>query len=308
MSSLDPALQQSLRRGRLGHAYLFIGPNRGDLEMCARALAKALNCEKNDAPSEKFCGKCDACARIDAENHPDVRWIRPESKSRRITVDEIRAFERAVNLKSSTARVKIGVIVDADCMVESAANAFLKTLEEPPPQSLILLLTRSPERLLATIVSRCLKINFGASKSREFSARQQKIAEILAKFLQKNMPPVVAAYGFWRHVQQVLSEIRAEKQAESEKSLEKLEQFELDSAARKRFEDEAAARAQSEYLREREEILQAMLWFFRDLWVKEDGQKAESALETVEDLAADLARGVSEPLAFEVAFLRIFGR
>ena len=144
-------LRRSLERGRLAHAYLFSGRRGSGKEAMARTLAKALNCLEQDFDS---CDRCDSCRRIDEVVHPDVYWVRPESKSRRITVDQIREFERAVNLKPARARVKVGVIVDADCMGEEASNAFLKTLEEPPAQTVILLLTAEPHRLLPTILSR----------------------------------------------------------------------------------------------------------------------------------------------------------
>ena len=151
-------LRRSLERGRLAHAYLLIGPRGTGKEAVAQTLAQALNCleQEHDA-----CGRCDSCRRIAAGNHPDIHWVRPESKSRRITVGQLREFEQAVNFKAGTARVKVGIVVDADCLNEEASNAFLKTLEEPPAQTIIILLTAEPQRLLPTILSRCLRITFG---------------------------------------------------------------------------------------------------------------------------------------------------
>src|SRR3989442_15972531 len=134
-------LQRSIEHGRLAPAYLFAGARGAGKADMARTLAKALNCVKKENDS---CDRCDSCRRIEEGLHSDVYWVRPESKSRRITVDQIREFERAANLKASSARVKVGIIVDADCMGEEASNAFLKTLEEPPAQTIILLLTTQP--------------------------------------------------------------------------------------------------------------------------------------------------------------------
>ena len=151
-------LRRSLERGRLAHAYLFSGARGTAPEEVARLLAQALNCLEKEHDA---CGRCDSCQRIAAGTHPDVHWVRPESKSRRITVDQLREFEQTVNFKAASARVKVGIVVDADCLNEEASNAFLKTLEEPPAQTIIILLTAEPQRLLPTILSRCLRIAFG---------------------------------------------------------------------------------------------------------------------------------------------------
>src|SRR5262249_7818336 len=112
-------LQRSLDRGRLGHAYLFSGPALGELEAVARTLAKALNCEQPPRRGEsglalEACDQCASCRKIDGENHPDVLWTRPESKSRVITIDQIRDLMQTVHLKPTQARFKVGIIVAAD--------------------------------------------------------------------------------------------------------------------------------------------------------------------------------------------------
>ncbi len=154
MSSADPhvdtptaRLERSLEHGRLAHAYLFAGPPGSGKETAARWLAQSLNCE--DAGTDRAvagCGRCDACRRVAEGVHPDVYWVRPESKSRRITVERVRLFEESIRLKSGSGGIKIGVLIDADCLTDQAANAFLKTLEEPPSQTVILLLTGPPSR------------------------------------------------------------------------------------------------------------------------------------------------------------------
>src|SRR5438876_380616 len=108
-------LRRSLRRGRLAHAYLFAGPPDTGKEAMAKTLAKALNCLDREHDS---CDCCDSCRRIESGIHPDVYRVAPESKSRRISVDQIREFTRAVNLKPAVARIKVGIVADADCMGE----------------------------------------------------------------------------------------------------------------------------------------------------------------------------------------------
>ena len=128
---------------------------------------------------------CDSCRRIDDGAHPDVYWVRPESKSRRIQIDQMREFMKSVNLRSSMGGVKVGVIVDADCMGEEASNAFLKTLEEPPAQTVIVLLCAEPQRLLPTILSRCLKISFGPTTEHSRSPYQAKLLPLLATIFRR---------------------------------------------------------------------------------------------------------------------------
>src|SRR5205823_2281869 len=138
-------LQRSLERGRLGHAYLFSGDDLTELERIARTLAKVVNCEKpvrkpphsTLTPDEgeglplDSCDRCVSCRKIDADNHPDISWVRPESKSRVIIIDQMRDLMQTIHLKPTVAQYKFGIIVAADRLNPQAANAFLKTLEEP---------------------------------------------------------------------------------------------------------------------------------------------------------------------------------
>src|SRR6476646_8429320 len=159
-------LQRSLERGRLAHGYLFSGDTLSHLEDAARNLAKTLNClnpEKKNGVAIDCCDKCVSCQKIEHLNHGDVRWVRPESKSRVITIEQMREVMQQVNLKPTEAEYKVAVIVGADRMNAAAANAFLKTLEEPPARSILILLTIEPERVLETILSRCLRLNFAGN-------------------------------------------------------------------------------------------------------------------------------------------------
>src|ERR1051326_4479019 len=154
-------LQRSLDRGRLGHAYLFCGGAMEPLEALARALAKTLNCLNprrggaRAAPGS--CDRCPASRRVDDGQHPDVHWVRPESKTRVVTIEQMRDLMHEVHLKPTESRFKVAAIVGADRMNAQAANAFLKTLEEPPPGSILDRKSTEPQRILETILSRCLR-------------------------------------------------------------------------------------------------------------------------------------------------------
>src|ERR1019366_1241991 len=151
-------LQRSLERGRLAHAYLFTGTHVDELEGIARALAKTLNCLKpvrKNGVAVDSCDRCVNCQKVAGDIHADVHWIRAESKSRIITVEQMRDLMQQINLKPTDAEYKVAVIVGADRLNVQAANAFLKTLEEPPARSVLILLSTEPQRLLETILSRC---------------------------------------------------------------------------------------------------------------------------------------------------------
>src|SRR6185436_20381512 len=120
-------LQRSLERGRLAHAYLFSGHELSELEAIARTLAKTLNCEqplRKGGIAVDCCDQCLACRKIEHLNHADVHWVRPESKSRIITVDQVRELMREIQLKPNEAGYKVATLVAADRLKVEAANAF----------------------------------------------------------------------------------------------------------------------------------------------------------------------------------------
>src|SRR5258708_3469956 len=100
-------LQRSIKRERLPHAYLFVGDRGSGKELVARELAKAVNCTAGRGDA---CDQCESCRKIESGNHPDVQWIRPESKSRRITIDQIRELMRSIYLKPSEGKMKVAVL------------------------------------------------------------------------------------------------------------------------------------------------------------------------------------------------------
>lgn len=167
-SSIDlfPELWQRLHslraRDRVAHAYLLVGDNEGVLRDATREWAAAIVCmtPTNGAP----CGACDACASFATGVYREWNELEPKSKSRQILVDEVRDFESKINLTPARGFRKIGVIFEADRLNTNAQNAFLKTLEEPPGNLVLLLVTTQPQRLLATIRSRCQLLTWRLNK------------------------------------------------------------------------------------------------------------------------------------------------
>lgn len=106
------------------------------------------------------CDNCRACRRVESGNHPDVHWIMPEKKDKFIKIDYIRVLQDDASLKPVEAKYKVFIINEADRMNEEASNCFLKTLEEPSPETIIILITNSVKSLRKTIVSRCQVVRF----------------------------------------------------------------------------------------------------------------------------------------------------
>jgi DNA polymerase-3 subunit delta' len=173
------ALRAALRRGRLHHAYLLGGPEGVGKGTAARLLAQAANCEGGPAGpggGDDACGQCGPCRKIAHGTHPDVflleeervmarsgRW-EPKSgrtPSREIVVDQVRDLvDHRLSMRRFEGRRRVVVIDPADAMNVQAQNALLKTLEEPPDATTLVLVSSSPDALLPTIRSRCLRVAF----------------------------------------------------------------------------------------------------------------------------------------------------
>ncbi|MDR0965539.1 MAG: DNA polymerase III subunit delta' [Myxococcales bacterium] len=167
------SLRSALDRGQLHHAYLFGGPEGVGKELTALTLAQAANCETESGDA---CGKCSACRRIADRNHPDMTWVLPEAEqitrgwagradfsatpSRDIRIAQIRALQERLSFRPLEARTRFIFICGADAMNPQAQNALLKTLEEPPPATVLILIAAAPGQLLPTIRSRCLTLSF----------------------------------------------------------------------------------------------------------------------------------------------------
>lgn len=155
--------------GRLAHAYAFVGPSGIGKKRFAFELARCLLCDRHSDAELDSCGQCSSCQQVLAQTHPDLIFVSlPEGKSELpiklfVGEDESRGKEglcHDLSLKPMSARRRVAIIDDAEWMSEPASNALLKTLEEPPPHSVLILIATSTDRLLATIRSRCQIVTF----------------------------------------------------------------------------------------------------------------------------------------------------
>jgi DNA polymerase-3 subunit delta' len=159
--SLVKSFQRVIQAGRLGHAYLFAGPEGIGKRLFAIELAKALLCEAAGA-AERLdgCDHCPACTQIEAGTHPDFQIVGLPEDKHEFPISLMQELIRHLGLKPARGKHRVAIIDDADDLNEEAANCFLKTLEEPPPRSLLILVGTSPERQYPTILSRCQVIRF----------------------------------------------------------------------------------------------------------------------------------------------------
>ena len=146
-------LSAVITQGRPSHAYLFLGPRGVGKMAAALKLAAALCCE------ESGCGRCSSCEKAGRGSHPDIQIVRPAGLF--IMVDQVRALNRSLSLRPSESRARVFVFPEAEAFNAESANAFLKSLEEPPPFVYFILLSTSEDRVLATLASRCQPLRFG---------------------------------------------------------------------------------------------------------------------------------------------------
>ena len=292
-------LQKSLDRGRMAHAYLFSGGDMGEMEALARTLAKTLNCTNppsraaNGQPLDS-CDACLNCRRIDGGGHPDVQWVRPESKVRVITIGQIRELIQTIALKPTEADYKFAIIVCADRMNVQAANAFLKTLEEPPARSVIVLLTTALEQVLETILSRCLRLHFAGEAGARIDAAGQAWLESLAASACKPQKSLLTRYKLLSLVTARLGQMRdaIEKQLESNSPLSRYPDAEKDT--QDKWQAELNAAVEAEYRRQRAELLLLLQWWLRDVWlVTMDMDQSALAVPQVRDATVQVARRIS---------------
>ncbi|MCP3161444.1 DNA polymerase III subunit delta' [Myxococcus qinghaiensis] len=168
------SLQAALRGGAVHHAYLFAGPEGVGKELAAVGLAQALTCPEQP---DVGCGACASCVRVAKGLHPDVTWVMPDDErvsrglagrsdftgtpSRELRVEQIRNLQERLALRGLESRRKVAIIISAQAMNVQAQNAFLKTLEEPPSETTLVLVANAMDKLLPTIRSRCSKVHFG---------------------------------------------------------------------------------------------------------------------------------------------------
>lgn len=177
-------LKGYIRKGRIPHALLFAGEEGVGKRHTATMFAKLLNCKENaglfsntsrqSSHDPDSCDACSSCVKVERAVHPDVMVIGPEGDGGQITVSSVRSLQESMAYRPFEGIWKIAIINDAEIMNSAAQNAFLETLEEPPHQSILILVSSRPDTLLSTIRSRCHRVNFSPLPLREMGELLQR--------------------------------------------------------------------------------------------------------------------------------------
>src|SRR5215510_8992178 len=312
-------LRRAYEQNRLAHAYLISGAPGSGKEVLAAELASFVN---GTAAKDVFSAKA-----------REIFVARPESKSRRIVTAQIRALEHALQMRAADGRRKVAIISDADRLQTEAANAFLKTLEEPPKDSLLLLLSALPEALPETILSRCIAIPLASDGEARSKKEEEKLVKLLQQASRQTNWNVQFAYRLAQEFQQLLREIREEVKQETDGAL-KQEQTRYkdstDGAWLEEREEYYKALTESLYLQRRAALVEILFAWWTDVLRASNDvaqrdipiAKQETAtlarrfstaeilrrIRSLEELRDHLGRNVHQGLAIEVAFLTIFTR
>ena len=300
---------------RLAHAYLITGPaGAGKLALATRLAAHLLG---TDTPLE----------------HPDCHRLEPESKSRRIVIEQVRELEHTLHLRSLLGGKKVGLLIDADRLQPQAANAFLKTLEEPPAGTHLLLLSAQPEQILETILSRCLEVPLRLVERRELSPQQSALLESLRAYARHEKPALPHIFGLVRDFQSLLAEAKDAIRDDTDAAYKTEEKHYRQTTDARHWlddrEDYYKALTEARYLATRADLLATLEAWWADTLRQHSGSPQLDLPECAADTAALAARhtapqllrktaaletlrqnlnqtGVQEPLAIECAFLAAF--
>lgn len=314
-------LDRAKENGRLAHAYLITGPVGSGKESLAIRMVGIAN-EGVDAAANS----------LEDLRNSWVSVIGPESKSRRITVKAVRAVEHTLQMAAPAEVTKFAIVADADRMGIEAENAFLKTLEEPPEGSRLLLLSSRPEMLLETILSRCIRIDLsGKLGPAELDDATRKFLDALRESGQSGGVGISGALGLMAKFSSILKSEKSEIASRNEASLrEEVAHYRQTTEGNylKQREEYYKALTEAEYLERRNRLIDfLMMWFGDAMRQHNEGkhldlpeyaaatkQLSESLtidelscrVEAVEKLRGNLNTNVFEALALEVGFIRAF--
>jgi DNA polymerase III subunit delta' len=314
-------LARGKERGRLGHAYLITGPKEAELTgFAVRFLNLVADTHHTDLDIWEKRGIC---------------LVRPESKSRQIKVEAVREqVEPFLFITSSGQEHRFCVFVDAERMNQQAQNAILRTLEEPPPRTLFLLLSEHPQQFLETILSRVITIPLmPLSKEKKLSESEHRLVELLSDLAERPSDSLAGAMTLRREFEDILEDIhtRLTKQLEADFDAEKKfykQTTDVDSGWLKDRENETEASIESRYRQERDALMELLLTWMGDVLRHQVGvdrldlpeyaaatqalaQRWDSAtlnrrLKELRKLHSHLHTNVQESLALDAAFIAAF--
>jgi DNA polymerase III subunit delta' len=309
-------LSESRKRGRFAQAYLISGSKGSGKRRLIERLAALLQGESREPLK-----------------NADVHLVEPQMKTRVIGVGAIRELLGELQLSSLLGGSKIAIIQDADRMNTEAANALLRTLEEPPGHSYFFLLTEQPEQLLETILSRCIEVPLRSTERQKPTARQQALLETLRQLPSSGSADLAAVFNVVRQFTALLAAAKEEIQDISEEAFKKEEAVFKQVGSTKSIIDEREtfykALVESRYRSERDGLLAMIDQWFADALRQQHGapeldhpemQESTAVLArrfttgellrraaALTELRDHFGRNIQEQLAIECAFLKAFG-
>jgi DNA polymerase-3 subunit delta' len=310
-------LRRANEQNRLAHAYLISGPPGSGKQQLAADLGSLVN---GTPAGDVFSAKA-----------REIYVARPESKSRRIVIGQIRDLEHALQMRATNGRRKVAIVSDADRLQPQAANAFLKTLEEPPKDSLLLLLSALPEALPETILSRCIAIPLAREGQLQTNDEEKKLVKLLQQMSPEQTWTIQFAYRLAQEFQGLLRSVREEVKRETDEALKQEQVRYKDATDGAWLEDREQyykARAESLYLQRRGGLIETLFAWWSDVLRSRNGVAQRNLprageeiavlasrfstaeilkrIRCLEELRDHLNRNIHEALAIEVAFLTIF--
>src|SRR6266566_4226702 len=198
-------LRRAHKQNRLAHAYLISGPPGSGKQLLAAELASLVN---RTAANDVFSAKA-----------RDIFVAQPESRSRRIVIEQIRDLEHRLQMRATDGRRKVAIISEADRLQPQAANAFLKTLEEPPKDSLLLLLSALPEALPETILSRCIAIPLAPEGQPKNKVEEKELVKLLQHTVSEQNWSIQYAYRLAQEFQRLLRLVREQIKSQTDQAL-----------------------------------------------------------------------------------------
>jgi len=330
-------IQSAYQRQRLGHAYLIIGEKHAGTHRLASRLVDLINAEPQQNEGLDLFGEATVQANgepksIDELEGELVRLLRPEKKSRIISVDAMRTFERSLYTTAPDGKWNIGIIDPADRLNDMSANAFLKTLEEPPKRTLLILLTNQPDRLLPTILSRCVNINLIATQQAAPSESETALLQSIATHCKGGFSSDISALKMKAVFATILAERKVEISKANDIALKAEEAMyakTTEGSWLKERKEYYKAQTESEYLLERTLLMNTLVSWLGDIVRAKSGHShldypqiktlthklSESQemnqllqrMENIEKLRDALTTNADEKLALEVGFMNAFG-
>ncbi|MEM6916195.1 MAG: hypothetical protein AAF491_06465 [Verrucomicrobiota bacterium] len=322
--SYDKAVEllwQAKESERLAHAYLITGPAGSEKERLAVEMIRMVNPGVDSAETS-----------LEPLRSSTIAVIGPESKSRRIPVKAIRSLEHTLQMAAPDGLTKFAIIKEADRMGVEAENAFLKTLEEPPAGSRLLLLSSRPEVLLETILSRCIRVPLaGPAGPVSLDASARRFLDELRAHAEASQSGISGALGLMACFSAILKEEKATISKRNEEALKAevaLYRQTTEGDYLKQREEYFKALTEAEYLEQRNRLIDFLLMWFGDAMRQQNGgtrldlpdyaaatnqlaanlsvDELGRRVEAVDALRGNLNTNVFEALALEVGFIRAF--